>query len=112
MNSAAQVIISLIPIVGIVMGCTIVFFYLLWNHRQKMLMIKTGIFEKKQFDYRLFSLFVGCIFFGLGIGFTLFFYLKEGLSYSLLSGLVPLSTSVGLLIFFINYKKLEQDNSK
>lgn len=104
---AAQVIISLIPIVGIVMGCVVIFFYLYWNHKQKILMIEKGIIDSKPFDYRLFSLFVGCVLFGLGGGLTLFFYAKEGIGYSLLSGLVPLSVSVGLLFFFLNYDKFK-----
>ena len=29
---AAQVIIAIIPIVGIVMGSVVIFFYLLWHH--------------------------------------------------------------------------------
>ena len=34
-GAAAQVIVTVIPIVGIAMGSTVIFFYLLWNHRQK-----------------------------------------------------------------------------
>ena len=41
-SKAAQVIISVIPIVGIVMGSAVIFFYLLWNHRQAMKIIETG----------------------------------------------------------------------
>jgi len=34
-SAASKVIISIIPIVGIVMGCTVVFFYILWSHRRR-----------------------------------------------------------------------------
>ena len=39
-SAAAQILIALIPIVGIVMGSAVVFFYLLWNHRRKTLLIR------------------------------------------------------------------------
>jgi len=34
--NAVRVIISIIPIVGIVMGSVVVFFYLLWNHKRRI----------------------------------------------------------------------------
>ena len=39
-SAAAQVLIMVIPIVGIVMGSVVVFFYLLWRHKQNMMMIE------------------------------------------------------------------------
>ena len=60
-SPAVQIIISLIPIVGIVMGCVVVFFYLFWNHKQKMLMITKGIIEKKPFDFEKLSQIVSRI---------------------------------------------------
>ena len=40
-SPATQVIIAIIPIVGIVIGGVVVFFYLLWRHREISLQIKT-----------------------------------------------------------------------
>ena len=37
---AVQIIIAVIPIVGIVMGSVLVFFYFLWRHKQIMLQIR------------------------------------------------------------------------
>ena len=42
-SPAAQVIIAVIPIVGIVIGGTVIFFSLLWRHSEKKLQIKNGI---------------------------------------------------------------------
>ena len=39
---AVQIIIAVIPIVGIVMGSVLIFFYFLWRHRQIMLQIRTN----------------------------------------------------------------------
>ena len=38
-SQAAQVIVAIIPIVGIVMASVVAFFYLLWGHREKVRLI-------------------------------------------------------------------------
>jgi hypothetical protein len=99
-STAAQVIISVIPIVGIVMGAVVVFFYLLWNHRQKMLLIKTGNYSRPDFDLFSFSLLTGLLLTCVGISLTVFLAIVRGFSYVLLGGIIPLSIGVGLLIYF------------
>ena len=39
-STAAEVIVTIIPIVGIVFGCLVIYFYLYWNHKQKLFMIE------------------------------------------------------------------------
>ncbi|MDR2741150.1 MAG: hypothetical protein LBB98_03230 [Treponema sp.] len=99
-STAVQVIISLIPIVGIVMGAVVVFFYLLWNHRQKMLLIKTGNYSRPDFDLLSFSLLTGLLLTSVGISLTVFLVIVQGFNYVLLGGIIPLSIGVGLLIYF------------
>ncbi|MDY6934448.1 MAG: DUF6249 domain-containing protein [Spirochaetota bacterium] len=97
---AAQIIVTIIPIVGIVAGFTIFFFYMLWDHKRKVLMIEKGI-EQKSLDLESLSLLSGLILFAIGLSLTLFFYIKEGISYSILGGLFPLSIGLSLIIFFV-----------
>jgi hypothetical protein len=99
-STAAQIIVTIIPIVGIVMGGIVIFFFLLWNHRQRMLIIEKGQYVKTEFDLSTFSLFSGLVLTFIGVSLVLFFVLLEGFSYPVLSGLVPLSLGVSLLIFF------------
>ncbi|HOK02554.1 MAG TPA: hypothetical protein PKX79_03830 [Spirochaetota bacterium] len=102
MNStAAQIIVSIIPIVGIVMGSLIIFFYLLWNYKLKVEMIKKGIYNKTNFDIDTFSLLSGLLIFFVGLMLVLFFLIKDGFSYSVLSGLIPSAVGLSLLLFFI-----------
>jgi uncharacterized membrane protein len=103
---AVQIIVAIIPIVGIVMGSVLVFFYLFWSYKQRTLMIEKGILKKNPFDLDLFSLLSGFMLFGIGTCLTLFFYLEEGLSYSLLGGLIPLAIGLSLLLFFVVWRKL------
>ena len=104
-SRAAQVLIALIPIVGIVMGSTVVFFWVLWGHRRKTLMIRQGVRSEINFDVRTFSLLAGLLNLFVGSVLTVFFLAKEGFAYSLLGGLIPLSVGISLLVFFCVCRK-------
>ena len=97
---AAQVVMSVIPIVGIVMGCVVVFFYLLWSHKEKVLMIERGAYRPNAIELDTFSLLTGILLSGVGGVLTALFIVKDGLQYSLLGGLIPLALGIGLLVFY------------
>jgi hypothetical protein len=99
-STAAQVVISVIPIVGIVMGSVVVFFYLLWTHRRKTLLIKTGQYTRPDFNLHTFSLFAGLLLSCVGFSLTVFLAVIQGQNYALLAGIIPLSIGVGLLVFY------------
>jgi len=100
-SSAAQVIIAVIPIVGIVMGSVVVFFYLLWYHRRKVLMIKTGQNLRPDFDLLSFSLLTGLLLLSVGASLTVFLTVMGKISYGLLGGIIPLAMGIGLLAFYL-----------
>lgn len=111
-SAAAQVIVSVIPIVGIVMGCLVIFFYLFWNYKLKVHMIDKGIYARVPFDMDTFSLLAGVVLFILGLVLMIFFIVIDGFSYVALSGLIPLSIGVSLLIFFIVRLKILSRNAR
>ena len=100
-STAAQVIISIIPIVGIVMGSVVVFFYLLWNHRRRTLLIKAGHYTRPEFNLLTFSLLSGLLLSMVGVALTVLLSIIVKASYGLLGGLIPLSMGVGLLAFYV-----------
>ena len=100
-STAAQIIISIIPIAGIFMGSVVIFFYFLWNHRQKILLIKAGHYSRPKFDLRSFSLLAGLLLSSVGIALTVLLSIIEGASYGLLGGLIPLSMGIGLLTHYM-----------
>ena len=104
-SAAAQVLIALIPIVGIFMGSIVVFFYLLWGHRRKTLLIRQGIKPEFAFDLDAFSLLGGLLNLGIGLVLTIFFLLKEGWTYGVLGGLIPFSIGISLTVFFFIRRK-------
>jgi hypothetical protein len=99
-SSAAQVIIAIIPIVGIVMGSVVVFFYLLWNHRRKTLLIKAGHYSKPDFDLLSFSLLAGLLLGSVGLALTIFLAIALGVNFGLLGGIIPLAIGIGLLVYY------------
>jgi hypothetical protein len=100
LSVAAQIIVTVIPIAGIVSSAGVIFFYIYYNHKQKMLMIEKGALKKVKFDLETFSLFTGMILFAIGLCLTIFFKIKEGVSYSLLSGIIPLSCGISLICYY------------
>jgi hypothetical protein len=101
-STAAQIIIAVIPIVGIVSGSVVIFFYILLTHRRKTLSIKAGQYTKPDFNLLTFSLLSGLLLSCVGISITILLSLvvKEA-SYGLLGGIIPLSMGVGLLAFYL-----------
>jgi hypothetical protein len=98
-SSAAQVVIAVIPIVGIAMGSVVVFFYLLWQHKRRVLLIKAGQYHKDEFDLLSFSLLTGFLLTGIGISLTIFFIIVDA-GYGLLGGIIPLAIGISLLAYY------------
>lgn len=99
-SSAAQVIVSLIPIVGIVFGSVLLFFVILWHHNEVKLQIRTGTFVPRAFNLKATSLLSGLLLTGVGIILSLSFAIIDGFSYTILGGLVPFVIGLSLLIFY------------
>lgn len=99
-SEAVQILITVIPIVGMVAGSAVLFFFLYFNHKQKMLLIEKGLYQKISFDFDAFSLFTGFLLSGAGAALTLFFLLKDGISYGLIGGLVPLGLGISFILYY------------
>jgi hypothetical protein len=99
-STAAGLIISIIPIVGIVMGAVVVFFYLLWNHKRRTLLIQAGHYARPEFDLLSFSLLAGLLLVSVGFALTLFLAIALGINLGLLGGIIPLAIGMGLLIYY------------
>ena len=99
-SSAAQIIISIIPIVGIVMSSVVIFFYLLWNDKRRTLLIKAGQFQRPAFDLLSFSLLAGLLLSAVGLALTVFLAIALGVNFGLLGGIIPLAVGTGLLTYY------------
>jgi len=109
-SATAQVIISIIPIVGIVMGSVVVFFYLLWNHRRRTLLIQAGHYARPDFNLLSFSLLSGLLLTSVGVAVTALLIIMEGAFYGLLGGIIPLAMGGGLLAYY-GIKRRDKEDS-
>jgi hypothetical protein len=109
---AAQVLLSITPILGIVIGGVVIFFYLFWRHREIVLQIKTGSYREKKFKLKLFSLLTGLLLIGVGIVLTIVTALIAGKSYILLGGLIPSALGICLIVFYILYPDSNGNDTK
>ena len=99
-SNAAQVIIAIIPITGIVMGSVVIFFYLLWYHKRRTLLIQAGQYNPPEFDFLSFSLLAGLLLTAVGVVLTVFLIIALWVSFALLGGLIPLACGIGLLAYY------------
>ena len=98
-SETAQVIISIIPIVGIAIGGIVVFSIFSGTPRSKC--SYTTKLQNSSIDLQTFSLLTGLLLTAIGFMLTLLFAIVEkGFSYVLLGGLIPLAIGVSLLIFY------------
>ncbi len=102
-TAAAQVIVTIIPIVGILFASIVLFLYLILWHKQRMSLIEKDQFQRvfKDVDIDSASLFSGMVLFAVGFSLLLFFWIKEGVSFGMLSGLIPFSIGISLIAFFV-----------
>ena len=98
-SMAAQVLISIIPIVGIVMGCVVLLLWIIFNYKMKRVLVEKGLYKMPVFDIATFSFFSGFLLLPIGLSLMTFFLLKHGLVYGVLSGLIPFSVGLGFILF-------------
>lgn len=100
-DSAAAIIISIVPVLGVVLGAVLLFFFFLWQYRFRKELIKADQYHPRMWDHlRIISLLIGSISSFIGLPMFLLFYFIDGLAYSALGGLIPLSAGLGLLAFY------------
>ena len=82
------------------MGSVIIFFYLLWYHKRRTLLIQAGQYNRQKFDFLSFSLLAGLLLAAVGVTLTVFLIIILGISFAILGGLIPLSCGAGLLAYY------------
>jgi hypothetical protein len=107
LSRAAQVLIAALPLVAVIVLGILSYFYLLWDYRKNMLIIeKNGTPRERNIDDKLLLLGVVALF--VGAGLLLFFALHSGVSNSLLGGIIPTMTGLGIITHYILVRKLRK----
>ena len=101
-SAAAQVILAIVPLVGTAFGVTLLFFFFLWQYRLKKELIRSNQYERNTGkNLKDLVLLSGVLCTAVGLPMTILFGFMEGFSYAISGGLIPLSTGIGLIAFYI-----------
>lgn len=102
LSNAPQVLISIVPILGVVMGTTLLFFFLLWKYRINRELVQTGQYQPSFWNnLRTLTLLIGSLSFSIGLPLSILFFAVDGVSYTALGGLIPLFTGIGFIMFYV-----------
>ncbi|MBN2440263.1 MAG: hypothetical protein JXJ04_02930 [Spirochaetales bacterium] len=97
---SAQVLIAILPLVSVVVLGALTYFFLLWDHQKRILIIqKGGTPPSSKIEEKLLLLGIVALF--IGIGLTVFFAIYNGLSPSLLGGIIPTTAGMGIITAYI-----------
>jgi amino acid transporter len=97
---AAQVLIAVLPLVAVGLLAVLSFFFFLWDHKRKRLMIDKGQTPvPRNIDDKLLLLGIVSLF--VGVGLLIFFALYNGLSNTLLGGIIPVTAGLGIITHYI-----------
>lgn len=109
-HPAADVILSIVPLLGVVLGSVLLFFFFLWQYKLKKERIRTGTFVPGFTKHlRSFALLIGCLSISAGLPMTMIFLMLDGKSYSMLGGIVPFSCGIGLILFYYISRQRQRD---
>lgn len=111
-DPAAQVVLSLVPIIGILAGAVVLIIFIRYFFEMRRQMIQSGRMPGSSIRYlRSIALLGGILSTAAGLPLTLLFLAIEGVAYPLLGGLIPLFAGIGLLVFFVLSRSSESRES-
>ena len=99
MSPAAQVLIAALPLVAVILLAVLAFFSMLWDHQKNRIIIARG--EKpvpRNIDDKILLLGIVALF--VGIGLLVFFALHDGMTNSLLGGIIPVTAGLGTITHY------------
>jgi len=113
-STITEIIIALIPIVGIIGGCFIFFSIFLFYYKQRVLIIKSGNYKPFKPNWNLILLLAGMMNIAVGIAITIVFIINKAYGYELLGGLIPFLVGVAIIFTYIISNKVNsgRENNK
>ena len=100
LSGGAQVLIAILPLASVIVLGILVFFYMRWEHQKRMYILQQGKnIPERKIDEKI--LLMGIVSFFVGTGLSVFFILHDGLSMSLLGGIIPAAAGAGIVTAYI-----------
>lgn len=101
-SQTPEVLLSIVPLMGVLTGSVLLFFFLLWRYRLQKELILSGKYVPSFWkNLRIFSLLIGSLSAAIGLPMSVLFFLIDGLAYSAFGGLIPLFAGIGFILFFL-----------
>jgi hypothetical protein len=99
LTDTAQVLIAILPLASVLVLGVLVFCFMLWDHRKKIIIInKGGTPQPRNIDDKLLLLGIVAIFTGAGL--IVFSAIYSGFTPSLLGGIVPFTAGAGVVTHY------------
>ncbi len=96
-----EILLSILPLIGIVFGCTLLFFFMLWRYKQNKELIKNNKYQITSYqNLRTWCLLMGCLSSLIGFPMTILFLIMALGQFIVLGGLIPFFAGVGFLLFY------------
>lgn len=100
LSQTAEVLISSLPLVAVVVLGILFFFNLLWDYKKSRLIIERGgTPPPKNIEEKI--LLIGIVSLFVGLGLMVFFIIYAGLSDSLLGGIIPTMVGMGIIVHYL-----------
>lgn len=112
LNDAAQVLLALLPIISVVVVGILTAIITVLDHKQRIIILeKSGELPPRKINDKIFL--IGLLSTFIGITLTVFFAVKDGFNDSLLGGILPTATGLGLITYIlINAKNKKEEDDK
>lgn len=108
-SGASQIILAVVPIVGVLFGGFLFFSLFYFYHKQKTLMIEKGIYRPVHFNWSLIFIVTGFIIGMSGMAITVVFLINGATGYELLGGGIPLAIGFSIVLsYFLSHKLLKK----
>jgi hypothetical protein len=99
-SNGYKIVLFLVPIFGIVFGSILLSVISYFWYKQRLELIKSGLYKPSGFDFRIYSFFVGLVLSFTGIALSVVFIIVLGNSLAMLGGVIPLAIGLSLLTYY------------
>ncbi len=99
-SNGYKIVLFLVPIFGIVFGSVLISVIAYFWYKQRLELIRAGLYKSSGFNFRVYSFFVGLVLSFTGIALLIVFILVLGNSLAMLGGVIPLAIGLSLLTYY------------
>ena len=108
-SEASQIILSIVPIIGVLFGSLLFLSLFYFFQKQKMLLIEKGIYKPMNLNWNLIFIVTGFIIAFSGLVITIVFLINKAYGFELLAGGLPLGIGIAIILSYLLSNKVSSD---